>query len=52
MAVGIAQFFDTDEAPWNYMMAIGLVYAVPPIAIFYGLRRYIAAGLTLGAIKG
>jgi len=52
VAVGIAQFFDTDEAPWNYMMAIGLVYAVPPIAIFYGLRRYIAAGLTLGAIKG
>ena len=25
--------FDTDEAPWNYMMAISIVYSLPPIAI-------------------
>src|SRR5262245_3409102 len=52
VAVAIAQFFNTDESPWNYMMAAGLIYALPPIVIFYALRRYIAAGLTRGAIKG
>jgi multiple sugar transport system permease protein len=52
VAVAIEQFFDSDEAPWNYMMAAAVVYALPPIAIFYGLRRYMAAGLTLGGVKG
>ncbi len=52
VAVAIEQFFDSDEAPWNYMMAMAIVYALPPIAIFYGLRRYMAAGLTMGAVKG
>jgi multiple sugar transport system permease protein len=52
VAVAIAQFFNSDEAPWNYMMATAIIYALPPIAIFYGLRRYMAAGLTRGAIKG
>jgi multiple sugar transport system permease protein len=52
VAVAIAQFFNSDEAPWNYMMATAIIYSLPPIAIFYGLRRYMAAGLTKGAIKG
>ena len=52
VAVAIAQFFNTDEAPWNYMMAAALIYSLPPIVIFYALRRYIAAGLTRGAIRG
>jgi multiple sugar transport system permease protein len=52
VAVAIAQFFNSDEAPWNYMMATAIIYSVPPIVIFYGLRRYMAAGLTRGALKG
>jgi len=48
VAVAIAQFFNSDEAPWNYMMATALIYSVPPIVIFYALRRYLAAGLTRG----
>jgi multiple sugar transport system permease protein len=52
VAVMINQFFDSDEAPWNYMMAIAIFYSVPPIAIFYGLRRYMVAGLALGGVKG
>jgi multiple sugar transport system permease protein len=51
VAVAIAQFFNSDEAPWNYMMATALIYCLPPIVIFYALRRYIAAGLTRGALK-
>ena len=52
VAVAIAQFFNSDEAPWNYMMATAIIYALPPIVIFYALRRYMAAGLTRGAVKG
>ena len=52
VAVALEQFFDDDDAPWNYMMAIAIVYSLPPIAIFYGLRRYMATGLTAGGIKG
>jgi multiple sugar transport system permease protein len=52
VAAAIDQFFDSDEAPWNYMMAIALVYSLPPIAIYYALRRYMVAGLTMGGVKG
>ena len=51
VAVAIAQFFNSDEAPWNYMMAAALIYSLPPIVIFYALRRYMAAGLTRGAVR-
>jgi multiple sugar transport system permease protein len=52
VAVAIAQFFNSDEAPWNYMMATAIIYSLPPIVIFYALSRYMAAGLTRGAVKG
>jgi multiple sugar transport system permease protein len=52
VAVMINQFFDSDEAPWNYMMAIAIIYSLPPIAIYFGLRRYMVAGLASGGAKG
>lgn len=52
VAVAINQFFDSDEAPWNYMMAIAMIYSLPPVAIYFALRRYMVAGLTMGGIKG
>jgi len=52
VAVAINQFFDSDEAPWNYMMAIAIIYSLPPIAIYFALRRFMVAGLTLGGVKG
>ena len=52
VAVMIDQFFDSDEAPWNYMMAIAIIYSLPPIAIYFGLRRFMVAGLTFGGVKG
>jgi multiple sugar transport system permease protein len=52
VAVGLAEYLDSDEEPWNDLMAAAILYALPPIVIFYGLRRYMAAGLTLGALKG
>jgi multiple sugar transport system permease protein len=51
VAVAIAQFFDADEAPWNYMMAAALVYALPPVVIFLALQRRTAAGFSLGGAR-
>jgi multiple sugar transport system permease protein len=52
VAVAINQFFDSDEAPWNYMMAIAVIYSLPPIAVYFALRRFMVAGLTMGGVKG
>jgi multiple sugar transport system permease protein len=52
VAMALEQFFDDDDAPWNYMMAIAILYSLPPIAIFYALRRFMASGLTAGGLKG
>jgi multiple sugar transport system permease protein len=50
--VALAQFLNSDEAPWNYMMATAIVYAIPPVAIYYTFRRRMAAGLITGGVKG
>jgi len=52
VAITLATFFDNENTPWNYPVAASLIYALPPIVIFFAVRRYIAAGLTLGSIKG
>jgi multiple sugar transport system permease protein len=52
VAVALAQFLNSDEAPWNYMMATAIIYALPPVAIYYAFRRRMTAGLTMGGVKG
>ena len=43
--------FEDPDAAWNAMMAAAIIYSLPPIAVFFLLRRYIAAGLTLSDAK-
>ena len=50
--VGLGKFMNSDEAPWNYLMAAAIVYALPPIAIYYAFRRKMVGGLTMGGVKG
>ena len=50
--IAIVQFLNSDQSPWNYMMATAVIYALPPVAIYYAFRRYMAAGLTMGGVKG
>ena len=52
VAIGIAEFFENDDSPWQYMVAASLIYCLPPVAVFFALRRYLVAGLTLGSVKG
>ena len=50
--VALAQFLNSDVAPWNYMMATAIIYAVPPVVIYYTFRGRMRAGLTVGGVKG
>jgi multiple sugar transport system permease protein len=50
--VALAQFLNSDQSPWNYMMATAIIYALPPVAIYYAFRRRMTAGLTVGGVKG
>jgi len=50
--VALAQFLNSDEAPWNYMMATAIVYAALPVTVYYLVRGRMTAGLTMGGVKG
>lgn len=47
-----AQLFGDTDPPWNAMMASAILYVLPPVALFFALRRHVAASLTMGAIIG
>jgi multiple sugar transport system permease protein len=34
------------------MMATAVIYAVPPVVIYYTFRKHMTAGLTMGGVKG
>src|SRR5258708_18192552 len=50
--VALAQFLNSDVAPWNYMMATAIVYALPPIATYYAFPHRMSSGLTFALVKG
>ncbi len=52
LAVALGHVLSADDSPWNLLMATGLVYALPPAAIYYAFRNYMVGGLTAGATKG
>ena len=52
LGVGLGNFLSADDSPWELLMATGLVYAMPPAAIYYTFRKYMVSGLTAGATKG
>lgn len=51
LAVALGNFLAADDSPWELLMATGLVYALPPAAIYYTFKRYMVGGLTAGAVK-
>ena len=51
LSVALGSFLSADDSPWELLMATGLVYALPPAAIYYAFKRYMVGGLTAGAVK-
>ena len=51
LAVALGNFLAADDSPWELLMTTGLIYALPPAAIYYAFKRYMVGGLTAGAVK-
>ncbi len=51
LAVALGNFLSADDSPWELLMATGLIYALPPAAIYYAFKRYMVGGITAGAVK-
>jgi len=51
LGVALGNFLAADDSPWELLMATGLIYSLPPAAIYYAVKRYMVGGLTAGAVK-
>ena len=51
LGVSLGNFLAADDSPWELLMTTGLLYALPPAAIYYTFKRYMVGGLTAGAVK-
>jgi multiple sugar transport system permease protein len=51
LPVALGNFLSADDSPWELLMTTGLIYALPPAAIYYAFKRYMVSGLTAGAVK-
>lgn len=50
VSVTQGQLFEDVDAEWNAMMAAGIIYVLPPIALLLALRRYVAASLSTARV--
>jgi multiple sugar transport system permease protein len=51
LSVGLGLFLAADDSPWNLLMTVGLLYAIPPALIYYAFRKHMVSGITAGAVK-
>ncbi|MER7083122.1 multiple sugar transport system permease protein [Saccharopolyspora antimicrobica] len=51
LAVGLREYSTQSSVYWNEVMAASLVVSIPVVVGFLFLQRYLAQGLTAGAVK-
>jgi multiple sugar transport system permease protein len=51
VSVTQGQLFTDNDAPWNAMMAAAIIYVLPPLAVLFALRRYVAASLAMSGVE-
>ncbi|MET0878431.1 MAG: carbohydrate ABC transporter permease [Tardiphaga sp.] len=51
LPVALGNFLAADDSPWELLMTTGLIYALPPAAMYYAFKKYMVGGLTAGAVK-
>jgi len=52
LPISMGTFLTGDDAPWNLLMAVSTIYAIPPVIFYYVFRRYLTTGLVSGAVQG
>ena len=51
LTVTLGLFRSDDAAPWPLLMAVGILYSIPPAALYFAVRKYMVTGLTSGGVK-
>jgi multiple sugar transport system permease protein len=51
ISVTQGQLLTDTDAPWNAMMAAAIIYVLPPLAVLFALRRYVAASLAMSGLE-
>jgi multiple sugar transport system permease protein len=51
LTVALATFSASSGTPWNEVMAVATVVAIPIVLVFVLLQRFIVGGLTIGGVK-
>jgi multiple sugar transport system permease protein len=51
LTMGLSKFSGEYGTQWNNLMAVATIAAIPIIAIFIALQKYIVSGLTSGSMK-
>ena len=51
LTVTLGLFRSDDSAPWPLLMAVGVLYSIPPAALYFSVRKYMVTGLTSGGVK-
>ncbi len=49
--IALGYYASDDDSPWPVVMAMGLIYSLPPALLYYSVRKYMASGLTSGGVK-
>lgn len=52
LPIGMSSFLSADDSPWNIFMATSIIYALPPVIVYYLFKQYLISGLFRGAVKG
>lgn len=52
LPIGMSSFLSADDSPWNIFMATSIIYALPPVIVYYMFKKYLISGLFRGAVKG
>jgi arabinogalactan oligomer/maltooligosaccharide transport system permease protein len=50
--VGLRFFVGGYSQQWGYFAAGSIIVAIPVVALFFVLQKYLISGLTAGAVKG
>jgi multiple sugar transport system permease protein len=51
ITLGIYQYIGNNNQQWNAIMATAVVASIPATALIVIAQRYVAAGITAGAVK-
>jgi multiple sugar transport system permease protein len=51
LTVTLGLFRSDDSAPWPILMAVGVLYSIPPAVLYFSVRKYMVTGLTAGGVK-